>query len=223
MPILLLREISMFFNEFRQPTKQFEYSRQVVKRRQDDIIRNGTEKKRQRGWIIPKSVHQIDYIFQTAFLISLLPESTGQLIVKNDHLQISKIPFAHPLLIYDRNQLQNALTSRHLDQFLLIVRTGQGNSHRQQWKGGVSVVAEEFDERTVTMTNFQDDSFEQLDVVLNCLNCLSEGIEALEKVIVQGSLRKNEDKIVLLGGIRQQQIEDLQQCNSRDVSCLLPK
>lgn len=155
-----------------------------MKRRQDDIIRNGTEKKRQSGWIIPKSVHQIHYILQTALLISLLPESTGQLIVKNHHLQISEIPLAYSLLIYDGNQLQNTLTRCHLHQFLLIVRTGQGNSHRQQWKGGVSVVAEEFDKRTVAMTYLKYDSFEQLDIVLHCLYCLREWIESLKKVLV---------------------------------------
>lgn len=113
-----------------------------------------------------------------------MSESTAQLIVKNDHLQVSQVPFSYSLLIYDGNQLQDALTRCYLHQFLLVVCAGQGHSHRQQRKGGVSIVAEELDERTVAVTNLQDDSFEQLHVVLHSLDSLCERVEAFKQILV---------------------------------------
>lgn len=72
-------------------------------------------------------------------------------------------------------------------------------------------------------TNLEHDGLEQLHIVLHCIHAFRKHSESFKQKLMHACLRKDEDKAILLRGVGQQEMEDLQQDHCWQVPCCYSK
>lgn len=103
------------------------------------------------------------------------------------------------------------MLGRNLDKLVHPLAYPQHSNHGEQGKAGEALVAEELDEELVFgCTGFNDDSFQQLHVVLDGVLALLVDAEALEEPLVHDGLREDVDQVVGLAAVGDKEVEKLE-------------